>query len=95
MLKGELPFNLDQVKAYAQGLAAVTSINIMRGYPDGSEGGKTKAKPDIWLDMDDFKEKMQDLSDSAARLNAIAASGNETAIRKQVKAVGKTCKKLS
>ena len=92
MLKGELPFNLDQVRAYAKDLAAVTSINMMRGYPDGSEGGKTKAKPDIWLDMDDFKEQMQNLSNAAAQLNAVAASGNQTAVKKQMKAVSKTCK---
>ena len=92
MLKGELPFNRDQIRAYAKDLTAVTSINMMRGYPDGSEGGKTKAKPDIWLDMDDFREKMQSLSDAAARLDAVAASGDEAAVKDRMKAVGKTCK---
>ena len=92
MLKGEIPFNLGQVQAYARDLAAVTSIDMMRGYPAGSEGGRTKSKPDIWLDLDDFGEKMQALTDAAAELNATAASGNRNAIETRMKAVGKTCK---
>ena len=92
MLKGELPFNRDQVRAYAKDLATVTSINMMRGYPAGSEGGRTKAEPDIWLDLEDFREKMQALTDAAARLDAVAASGDEAAVKERMKAVGKTCK---
>lgn len=92
MLKGDLPYSQDLVKTYAKDLAAITSINMMRGYPEGSEGGRTKAKADIWLDMEDFESKMKELQDAAAKLNDVAMSGSEADTKAAMKDVGETCK---
>ena len=39
------------------------------GFTPGSDTGDTKAKPEIWLDMDDFKAKLEDHGFSISALS--------------------------
>lgn len=92
MVKGEMPWNDEQLKGFAADLEAVTQLNLMRGFPDGSDKGTTRAKPDIWKNKADFEAKFADLQKAAAKLNAVAQTGDRKAISEQVGATGKTCK---
>jgi cytochrome c556 len=92
MVKGEIPWNDEQFNGWAKDLAAVTSINMMRGFRPGSEVGKTRAKPQIWDNMDDFSGQMKEMPVLAGKLAAAAQSGDRGAIVEAFKAAGGNCK---
>ncbi len=91
MVKGEIPWDQAALEAYAKDLAAVASTNFQRGYIPGSEKGKTKAKPEIWSNMEDFTSKGNDLAVASAALPAAAAK-DKAAFIEQFKKVGGACK---
>jgi cytochrome c556 len=92
MVKGDIPWDDARMAAYGKDLAAVAGLNIMRGFPPGSDQGDTHAKPEIWLDMEDFTAKMESFQDEAMKLGQVAAGGDRKAIADQIGATGKTCK---
>ncbi len=92
MLKGEMPWDDAMLKGFASDLEAVTQLNLMRGFAPGSDKGTTRAKPEIWDNMDDFQAKLGDLQEAATALNAAAQSGDKDAIKAAVGATGKACK---
>lgn len=91
-VKGEIPWNEEMIQGWANDLAALTELNIMRGFADGSDKGTTRAKPEIWQNKADFESKMNDLDTAVAALQKSAASGEREAITADVGAVGKACK---
>ena len=64
----------------------------MRGFPPGSEGGKTRAKPGIWKNTADFEAKVADLRRESVLMLEVARSGDKKAIMKQFQKTGGTCK---
>lgn len=92
MVKGEIEWDEARFARWAQDLAAVASFEVERGFSPGSEEGKTRAKPEIWLDMDDFNSKLNDLRNQSARLAEVVDGGDEGAIKAQFGATAKTCK---
>jgi cytochrome c556 len=92
MIKGELPFDAAVFARHASDLAAVASVDILRGFPEDSEGEDSDAKPDIWLDWEDFKGKMDDMVRESAALAKVAAGNDKAAIKAQFGKTGKTCK---
>jgi cytochrome c556 len=62
-----------------------------RFFGEGTEnGGNTKAKPEIWKNMDDFRKKLEHMQHEVAMLPQ--AAGDLGALRKQVGETGKACK---
>jgi cytochrome c556 len=92
MVKGERPFETKVFAAHAKDLAAVSSVNILAGFPEDTDGKGSKAKPEIWMKWDDFKDKMGAMQREVAKLGEVAAGGDEGAIKKQFGAAAKTCK---
>lgn len=92
MVKGEMPWNQEQMQGFTNDFVAVTTLNILRGFPEGSEQGTTRAKPEIWDNQDDFAGKFDDLKAEAAALQTTVAGGDRGAIAQQVGAVGQACK---
>ena len=92
MLKGEIPYDQDAFARHAADLAAVASIDILRGFPADSDGEGSKAKPDIWLDWDKFQRGMETFTRESAKLAEVAAGGDQGAIKAQFGATAKTCK---
>ena len=92
MLKGEMPWDERQMAAYADQLAALTTLDIMRGFSDGADKGTTRAKPEIWENKEDFQKKLDDLQVAAQQLKIAANGTDRKAIGAQIGAVGKTCK---
>ena len=76
MIKGEIPWDDKRFQGFAEDLAMATELNFMRGFPDGSQSGQTRAKPGIWDNKADFEAKLNDLRDAAAALAEVAA-GND------------------
>jgi len=92
MIKGEMPWNDDQFQAYAKDLATASQLDFMRGFPAGSEGGRSRAKPGIWNNMEDFEQKMADMREQSQIMAEVAASGDKRAILQQFQKTGGTCK---
>ena len=93
MVKGEVPWQEDQMAAYADQLAALANLDVMRGFADGSDKGTTRAKPEIWQNKADFQTKLDDLKKAANALQVVANQGTDRkAISEKVAATGKACK---
>ena len=52
----------------------------------------TKAKPEIWSHRADFDARMDKMTGEAAKLPAVARSGDVAALKKQVQDLGEACK---
>jgi len=92
MVKGKIDWDDATFQRWASDLAAVSTFQVERGFAPGSEQGKTRAKPDIWLDMDDFSMKLANFRREAAALAEVAQSGDRGAIAAQLGKTGGTCK---
>ncbi len=92
MIKGEIPWDDAQFIAWSEDLARAASLNIARGFPPGSDGGRTRAKPQLWDNMTDFESKIADLRRETTLMAEVAASGNKKAILKQFQKTGGACK---
>lgn len=93
MVKGEVPWEENLMAAYADQLAALATLDVMRGFADGSDKGTTRAKPDIWENKPDFQAKLDDMSKAADALQEFANQGTDRkAISEAVAAVGQSCK---
>ncbi len=92
MLKGEMPWSEERMTAAADQLAQLAVMDISRGFAPGADKGKTRAKPEIWSNREDFEKKMQDMRDAALELQAAVQSGDRKAIGKNIAATGESCK---
>jgi len=92
MLKGEMPWNETMFIHWSEDLARVAQLDIMRGFPAGSDTGRTRAKSTIWDNIDDFESKIADLRRETTLMAEVAANGNKQAFLKQFQITGGTCK---
>lgn len=91
-VKGNIPWNDAQMATWANELAILASMDVTRSFGPGSDKGTTRAKPEIWDNMDDFKQKMDDFKTAAAALNVAAEGGDQKAVAAAVGDVGGACK---
>tara|TARA_B110000503_G_scaffold19879_1_gene29708 strand:- start:33413 stop:33895 length:483 start_codon:yes stop_codon:yes gene_type:complete len=93
MVKGDMPWQEDQMASYADQLAALVTLDVLRGFADGTNKGTTRAKPEIWENKADFEAKMDDLTTAVNALQVVANQGTDhKAIAEGVAATGKACK---
>lgn len=93
MVKGKTAFDQAAFSAYANELQAATRFNLLSGFPeDSDDSDETAAKAEIWMDWEDFQQKLKDLQQQAAALAKVAAAGDEAATKKQFGDAAKTCK---
>ncbi|TXC67395.1 cytochrome c [Piscinibacter aquaticus] len=91
MAQGKIPFD---AKVAAQNAEVATFMSTLpfAGFGPGTDKGETRAKPEIWAEMDKFNAGAKKMQDEMAKLNAAAKSGNLDAIKAAAGEVGKTCK---
>lgn len=92
MLKGEMPWDEAKMMAFAEDFASVANVDVARAFGPGTDKGKTRAKPEIWSNTDDFLEKYAALQMAADGLLVAAKTGNKATIGAAVKKTGGTCK---
>ncbi|SDI02389.1 c-type cytochrome [Lutimaribacter saemankumensis] len=92
MAKGTVPYDAAAAQAAASNLAALTALDQSRLWPEGSDemSIETRAKAEIWDNMDDFMTKGDDLMKAAAAMADVAGNGLE-AVQGQIGAVGGAC----
>jgi cytochrome c556 len=91
MAKGDRPYDAAAFARHAEIVAFMSKLPL-EGFVPGSDSGETKAKPEIWLDMDDFKAKLEKMQAEAAKLAEVAKSGDFNAAKAQLGETGKACK---
>ncbi len=91
MVKGERPFDKDVFIKNAAYLEVLSKMPL-EGFVAGSDKGETKAKPEIWAEMEKFKGGMEKLQAETAKLAQVAKTGDMNQIKAQFGETGKTCK---
>jgi cytochrome c556 len=91
MAQGKKPYDAATFARQADIVAFMSKLPL-EGFTPGSETGDTKAKPEIWLEMDDFKAKLEKMQAEVAKLAEVAKGGNLDASKAQLGEAGKACK---
>ncbi len=91
MASGKIPFDAKLAADNAE-IASMMSKLPFAGFVEGSDKGETKAKPEIWTEMDKFKAGATKMQEEMAKLNTAAKSGNLDAIKAAAGETGKACK---
>ena len=91
MAKGDRPYDKEVA------IKSATIVEFMSKLPwdrfgPGTDMGNTKAKPEIWENMDDFKAKAEKMQAETAKLLQVAQTGDAAALKAQVGETGKACK---
>ena len=89
VVKGEAPYNKDEVAKNAAVVAMISTLP-WQAFGPGTEGGK--AQSDIWSDNAKFKAAADKMQLAVANLNTAAQSGDLESIKKAFGAAGATCK---
>lgn len=91
MANGKAPFD---AKVAADNAEIATSMSRLpfAGFVEGTDKGDTKAKSEIWAEMDKFRAGATKMQDEMAKLNVAAKGGSLDAIKAAAGEVGKSCK---
>jgi cytochrome c556 len=90
-VKGDKPYNKDDFLRSATFLSQLSHM-AWDGFGPGTEAGApTKAKPEIWKEMDKFKAVQTRLQTETAKLAQVAATGDMGQIKGQFGETGKVC----
>ena len=76
MVKGKIEWNDALFTTWAEDLNHAAQFGVERGFAPGTDKGTTRAKPNIWSNMDDFQSKLDDFRAAAAKLAETAAAGD-------------------
>jgi cytochrome c556 len=89
VVKGEAPYNKDEVAKNAAVIATLSSLP-WQAFGPGTEGGK--AQSDVWSENAKFKAAADKMQVAVADLNKAAQSGDLESIKKAFGAAGASCK---
>jgi len=91
MAKGVKPFDKDEFLRNASLIEQLSKASL-EGFTADANKGDTKAKPEIWANMSDFKAKTETMQLETGKLMTIAKAGNLADVKAQVGKVGASCK---
>ncbi len=89
VLDGEVAYDA-HLAGHAAAMAALAEM-IPDVFPEGSLGGESRAKPEIWQQWDKFTAAADTLAAAAGRLEGAARAGDAAAIGAEAGAVGDAC----
>ncbi|MDX1593367.1 MAG: cytochrome c [Gammaproteobacteria bacterium] len=96
MAKEEIPFDAQTFRTNAERMALVSSMPVADYFVDGTDvdvgEAKTEALPEIWLDWENFSDKLETMRREVADLSVIAQSGDADALKNQVIETADACK---
>jgi cytochrome c556 len=92
MVKGRQPFNAEQFVYHVEIIDMMNKLPLEAFIPGTDRGEKTKARPEIWENWGDFKNKMATMQQETSRLLTAAKSGNIDSVRTSFVATAQACK---
>ena len=60
-------------------------------FPQGSQGGKSHTKEEVWSEPLEFERKLREFEEAAARLLLVIQDGQQVEVGPSLRAVGNTC----
>lgn len=93
MAQGKIDFDATKAQIAADNIAALAKVNVAPLFMEGTstdDMADTKAKPEIWSNMELFGEKATAFHEAAAEMSA--AAGSLEALQPAVGKLGGTCK---
>ncbi len=92
VVQGKAPYNAQEFTRRAERVATLAPM-LIEGYPPGSDAGATtRAKPEIWQNMAEFRELMSTMEGKASDLAAAARTGDEAKAKAAFGQLGGACK---
>lgn len=91
MAQGRVPFDAKIAADNAEIVADMAKLP-WAAFGEGTDGGDTKAKPEIWKQGAKFKEYADKLQAESVKLAAAAKTGKEDAFKAAFTATAGTCK---
>ena len=91
MVNNRVPFDA-KVAAENADLVAEMAKLPFAGFGPGTDKGDTRAKPEIWTEMDKFRAGATKLQEESVKLAAAAKGGNADALKAAFGEAAKTCK---
>ena len=95
VVDGSAPFNKDQVAAAANAVASVANSGMGALYLPGTDKGKgwkeTRVKPELFTDKEEVGKIAKNFVEQANKLQEVAATGDQAAIKAQFGELGKAC----
>lgn len=90
-MKGETPYSKNEFAKLAAHLDELAQLPWQH-FPQGSDKGKTEARPEIWSKPDAWKTAISDHKAATAKLKQVATTDDMAAIKAQFGATQQTCK---
>ena len=91
MAAGRVPYDAKAAAENADIAAAMAKLP-WAAFPEGSDKGETRAKPEIWKDSAKFKEAGDKMQAELAKLAVAAKAGNVDALKTAFGPAASTCK---
>ena len=91
MVNGRVPFDAKVAAENADLVLAMSKLPF-DAFGAGTDKGETRAKPEIWTEMDKFKAGATKLQEEATKLSLASKGGNLDAIKAAFGETAKTCK---
>ena len=92
VVQGKAPYDPKATIENANIVLTMSRLPYVAFVEGSDKGGNTKAKAEIWKEMDKFQAAAKDLQDQTVKLDAAAKSGNLDAIKAAFGDTGKACK---
>ncbi|HLS86382.1 MAG TPA: cytochrome c [Burkholderiales bacterium] len=90
MARGKAAYNADVVKRNAGYLEVLAQLP-WDGFHESTKGEKSAALPAVFEKSSEFKQGAERLQNEVAKLASVSKSGDESAVKSQIAAVGKAC----
>jgi cytochrome c556 len=90
MAQGRVPFDAKLVQRNADYLVVLTEM-AWDGFDPSTKNEKSRALPEVYSNPGKFKEAADNLQAEVRKLQSVAKSGDENAIKGAIGAVGKSC----
>ena len=91
MVNNRVPFDAKVASENAEIVAAMSKLP-WAGFGPGTDKGETRAKPEIWAEMDKFQAGGTQLQENAMKLAAAAKIGTPEALKAAFGETAKGCK---
>lgn len=91
MVNNRIPYDAKVAAENAEITAEIAKLPFA-GFGPGTEKGDTRAKPEIWTEMDKFRAAASKMQEETAKLATAAKAGNPETLKAAFGDAAKSCK---
>ena len=91
MSKGDRPFD-KQIAIQDAAVIELLATQMESAFPPGTESAPSRAKPEVWQDAGQFKQKMDEFKSTARKLSEASKTGDLNNIKAAFGQTAQSCK---